>query len=95
MCDDGILFWSLGIPNSNATPRVVFRVYPIFRVLKAATLLFFCVPGDKMWVKMPQTSSQREREVYRATADKTLEKKRRERDARFVHIVLRRIYIYI
>ena len=40
--------------------------------------------------------SQREREVYyRATADKTLEKKRRERDARFVHIVLRRIYIYI
>ena len=56
-----------------------------------------CVPRDKMWVKMPQTiSSQREREVYyRATADKTLEKKRRERDARFVHIVLRRIYIYI
>ena len=29
-----------------------------------------------------------EREVYRATVDKT-------RDARFVHIVLHRIYIYI
>ena len=92
---------SLEFPISNCLPfrvLIAFRVCIIFRVLKAATL-----SGDKMWVKMPQTSSLEERErrekreVYqRATfVEQNGEKETRKRRAFCAHRSTSCVYTYI